>query len=530
MKRVFRRPPIAYNGCSSMAEAGFEGALSSEEAMALDMNAAFLGVSTLQLMENAGRAVAQEVASRLPRGSRVVVFGGTGRNGGDGMVAARHLASEGFRVSFVLVGRESDVRDECALRNLRILKALWRSVALEEAWDSSAIAPVEADAVIDALLGTGAKGRLRQPVLRAVEAINASKGLKISIDVPTGIDSDTGEVLGEAVRADVTVTFHKPKAGLARAREYAGEVRVAGIGIPPEAESMAGPGDLALVVRRRPRASHKGDFGRLLVIGGSETYAGAPSFVALAALRCGTDLVYIAAPEETAKTISSMSPNLITVKLEGARLSRRNIGQIRPLLERATAVAMGPGLGTHEETFEAVGEILSALGALGKPSVIDADAIKAMGASRKPLGSPAVLTPHRGEFKALTGIDLPSDPRGLDEQIRCVRGAAKELNCAILLKGPIDIISDGERVKLNSTGNPFMTVGGTGDVLTGIVGAFLAQGASPMRAASAGAFLNGYLGDALLRSGRAPLLPTDMIEGIPKALNELVPRAFDGGA
>ncbi|MEM3022420.1 MAG: NAD(P)H-hydrate epimerase, partial [Candidatus Bathyarchaeia archaeon] len=153
-----------------MAEAAAD-ALSSGEAMALDMNAAFLGVSTLQLMENAGRAVAWEIASRLPPGSKIVIFGGTGRNGGDGMVAARHLASGGFRVSFVLIGRESEIRDECALRNFRILKGLWRSVAVEEAGDSSAIAPVEADAIIDALLGTGAKGPLRQPILQAVRAI-----------------------------------------------------------------------------------------------------------------------------------------------------------------------------------------------------------------------------------------------------------------------------------------------------------------------------------------------------------------------
>jgi NAD(P)H-hydrate epimerase len=153
-----------------------------------------------------------------------------------------------------------------------------------------------------------------------------------------------------------------------------------------------------------------------------------------------------------------------------------------------------------------------------------------MGRARKGLGFPAVLTPHRGEFRALTGIDLPSDRGTLEEQIRSVREAAKGFDCTILLKGPIDIVSDGERVKLNSTGNPFMTVGGTGDVLSGIVGCFLAQGVGPMAAAAAGAFLNGYLGDALLRGGRAPLLPTDMIEEIPKALNELVPRAFDRAA
>jgi len=512
-----------------MAEAAVD-ALTSREAMALDMNSAFLGVSTLQLMENAGGAVAQEIASRLEPGSKVVIFGGTGRNGGDGMVAARHLASRGLRVSFLLIGKGSDIRDECALRNFEILKALWRSVALEEVADSSAISPVEADAVVDALLGTGAKGPLRQPILQAVRAINASKGLKLSIDVPTGIDSDTGEILGDAVRADITLTFHKAKVGLAKAGGYAGQVKVVGIGIPPEAESMAGPGDLALAIGRRPRESRKGDFGRLLVIGGSETYTGAPCFVALAALRCGADLVYLASPEDAARAISSMSPNLITVKLDGECLSQRNIAPIKPLLERATGAVIGPGLGTREETFKAVGEILEMLRGLKMPSVIDADAIKAMGRARKGLGFPAVLTPHRGEFRALTGIDLSSDRGTLEEQIRSVREAAKGFDCTILLKGPIDIVSDGERVKLNSTGNPFMTVGGTGDVLSGIVGCFLAQGVGPMAAAAAGAFLNGYLGDALLRGGRAPLLPTDMIEEIPKALNELVPRAFDRAA
>ncbi|HDJ04911.1 MAG TPA: NAD(P)H-hydrate epimerase, partial [Candidatus Bathyarchaeota archaeon] len=304
--------------------------ITTKEMRVLELNAEYFGVSRLQLMENAGRNVAVEVASRFkPQEARIAVFCGLGGNGGDGFVAARHLLCLGFKVEVILAGKPSNITSEEAKKNWQALESLGDSITVKEVYDSSLVPDVEADVVIDALLGIGVKGRLRPPILQIVKAINEAEAFRVAVDVPTGIDSDTGEVLGEAVRADLTVTFHKAKPGLLKAKEYVGDLVVRHIGLPKEIERYAGPGDVYAVVKPRPPESHKGDFGRLLVIGGSAVYFGAPALVASAALRTGVDLAYIAAPEKTAQAISTMSPSLITFKLEGDHLNRLNIPVIR---------------------------------------------------------------------------------------------------------------------------------------------------------------------------------------------------------
>ena len=273
-----------------------EQTLSSLDIMILDRNSEYWGVSTLQLMENAGRAVADEITARFGRGGEVVIFGGTGRNGGDGMVAARQLAGRGFKVTYRLVGDQRTISDPTTLHNWLALKAMSSTVKIEQYSDSSSISEANSEVIVDALLGTGMKGKIRQPILRAVQVINSSRGFKLAIDVPTGIDSDSGEVLGEAVRANLTVTMHSAKKGFSRAGKFCGETKVADIGIPPEASSFAGPGDVEAVVTARNPDAHKGEFGRLLVLGGSEVFTGAPTLVSMAAYRTGTDLVLVAAP------------------------------------------------------------------------------------------------------------------------------------------------------------------------------------------------------------------------------------------
>jgi NAD(P)H-hydrate epimerase len=262
--------------------------LSSAEASVLDRNSEYLGVSTLQLMENAGRSVADAISTRFGAGSSVLVYCGVGRNGGDGMVVARHLAARKFNVTLRLVGDSKTITDPIVLQNWLALRAMSSSVKVEECRDSSQLSESDSDVLVDAVLGTGVKGKLRQPILRAVQVINGSRGFKVAVDVPTGIDSDSGELLGEAVRANLTVTLHATKTGLMKAANFCGEVNVADIGIPPEAAILAGPGDVEAVRLRRSPDAHKGEFGRLLVIGGSETFTGAPSLVALAAYRTVT--------------------------------------------------------------------------------------------------------------------------------------------------------------------------------------------------------------------------------------------------
>jgi len=494
-----------------------ENKIKTREMRALELNAEYFGISRLQLMENVGRSVATEIASRFkPDKTRIAIFCGTGGNGGDGFVAARHLLSHGFEVKVILAGKSVDIVDEATLKNWQALQPLEDVITVHEVYDSALIPDIEAEVAVDALLGIGLKGTLRPPILQLVKKINAMKAFRIAVDIPTGIDSDTGEILGSAVKADLTITFHKIKPGLGEAKKYTGELIVKDIGLPSELETFAGPGDVSLVVKLRPSESHKGDFGRLLVIGGSEVFSGAPALVALAALRTGVDLTYVAAPQETAYAIASMSPNLITVKLEGEHLNPTNTAVIKRYLEFSTGAVIGPGLGLHKETKDAVKDIITLVESAKIPLLLDADGLKAFAESKRKVDIPMVLTPHAGEYKILTG-EVP--PTNLKKRTEDVQTTAQKLNATILLKGNVDIISDGKRVKRNFTGNPGMTVGGTGDVLSGIVGAFLAQKADPLEAAVAGAFINGAAGDFVKNEKGYHMVPTDLIDWIPKVMD-----------
>jgi hydroxyethylthiazole kinase-like uncharacterized protein yjeF len=492
-------------------------AITSREMRALEVNAEYFGISLLQLMENAGRNVALEIASRFPKTQKIVIFCGLGGNGGDGFVAARHLLSHGFKVSVVLAGKAKNIHHEAALKNWYALQPLRESIPIQEVTDSSAIPEVDTEIVVDALLGTGTKGKLKPPITQIVEHINGLAAFKIAVDVPTGIDSDTGDVLGTAVKANVTVTFHKAKTGLRAAKKYVGELIVKDIGLPQEIEKFDGPGDVLLIKKTRTASAHKGDFGRLLVIGGSKVFSGAPALVSLAALRTGVDIVYLAAPAKTAYAVSSMSPDLITLKLKGDHLTTRNLTTLQPYLEMVDAVVIGPGLGMHEETRDFVKACVSAVESAGKPLLLDADGLKAFAEYKRQLNVPLVLTPHAGEFATLTGQKLSER---FEERIIQVLETAKELKAVLLLKGQVDVVSDTKRVKLNFTGNPGMTVGGTGDVLSGIVGALLAQKMDPFEAAVAGAFINGAAGDFVAGEKGFHLVATDLLEWIPRVLDD----------
>jgi len=485
---------------------------------ALETNSEYYGVSRLQLMENAGKNVADEIKSRFkPSKARVAVFCGLGGNGGDGFVAARHLLNQGFQVEVVLAGRSADITDKEALTNWNALQSLKGYLTVHEVSDSSLIPDVKADVVVDALLGIGLKGAPRPPIRQLITKINEMKSFCIAVDVPTGIDSDSGEVLEEPVRANLTVTFHKTKPGLENAKKYTGEVAVADIGLPEQFERFTGPGDVQKIVRSRLPEAHKGDFGRLLVIGGSEVFSGAPALVASAAYRAGVDLVHIAAPVKTAYAISSMSSDLITIKLEGDHLNPRNAATLDPYLEKSTALAMGPGLGLHKDTREFVKEMVKHVEARRVPLLLDADGLKAFAEFKHRVKSPIVFTPHSGEYKILTGHEAPKE---LEERAADVQKTAEELGAVVLLKGHTDIISDGKRVKFNFTGNPGMTVGGTGDVLSGIVAAFLAQGVDPFEAAVAGAFINGAAGDFVASVKGFHMVATDLLEWVPRVIDD----------
>jgi len=486
---------------------------------AIEVNSEYFGVSLLQLMENAGRNVALEVSSRFNSNQKITIVCGLGGNGGDGFVAARHLLAMGHKVSVILAGKSKDIAHQSALHNWIALQRLTSEIPIQEVTDSSAVPQIEADVIIDALLGTGSKGKLKPLLSAIVNAINSSKAKVVAIDVPTGIDSDTGEILGNAVKADITVTFYRAKKGLEAAKKYAGEVIVRDIGLPSNLEIFTGPGDVQLVTKARASTAHKGDAGRLLIIGGSEIFSGAPALMSLAALRTGIDIALTASPAVTAHDIASMSPDLIMIKLEGNNLNPANVAVLKEYLDNVDAVALGPGLGLNPETKDFVKSAIEAIETAGKPLLLDADGLKAFAEFKRPLKVPLVLTPHAGEYAFLSGKKLPSF-NDLEDRIETIKQTAATLNAVLLVKGAIDIISDGRRVKLNTTGNPGMSVGGTGDVLSGIIGALLAQKADAFEAAVAGAFVNGAAGDFVVSEIGNHMVASDLLDWIPAVLND----------
>ncbi|HOT93619.1 MAG TPA: NAD(P)H-hydrate dehydratase [Methanoregulaceae archaeon] len=454
--------------CREFAERGRIGAARMQ---AVDANAIALGLSSLQMMETAGAALARAALEEAP--ARVLVFAGAGNNGGDGLVAARHLAGE-VEVEVVSVaGRATPANaDQAAL----LARAGVPVRVVGCAAEAAALGPElgNADLVIDALLGIGAVPPLREPVATLVGLVNISSARVIAADVPT-----------PGCRADRVLAFHRPKTDGAE---------TVPIGIPLEAEICAGPGDLLALARRR-RDAHKGDGGRVLVVGGGP-YQGAPYLAGLAALRAGADVVLVATPAPLPY------PDVITIPVEGGPGWESHLDRLAAEAERADAVVMGNGLGPGSAG------IAARLAPSCRRAVVDADALR----PPLPVAPETVYTPHAGEFARVFG-PLPAE--GLADRARAVRRAARD--GVVLLKGPVDIVSDGERVRFNRTGTPAMTVGGTGDVLAGVVGALLCR-LSPFEAAVAGAYATGVAGEQAARGRTAGLLASDMLTRLPGAL------------
>jgi hydroxyethylthiazole kinase-like uncharacterized protein yjeF len=469
--------------------------LSAEEMRRIDENCVGLGISKLQLMENAGKAVAErarDICKGLRGSSKTVaIICGLGNNGGDGFVAARHLSRD-FVVHVVLVGYEKALRTEEARKNWEILEHMDRSVTLYQGaaifGPQSPLAKLSGyDLIIDAIFGTGLAGPVREPELTAIHLINQAKITKLAVDVPSGYGTET------MVDSDYLVAFHGPKVGPRSKR-----MTVCDIGIPLEAELYTGPGDLSL--QRRRAESHKGENGRVLIIGGGP-YSGAPTLAALAALRSGVDIVTVASP--SAEVIAGFDPNLIVRKIGIDRVTTREVESLIELIAKHDSVVLGPGLGADEETIRASSALIAAC----KNLTLDADALRGLARSEYEAGKIAI-TPHLGEFEALTGAAIPSD---IQERVEAVKAFSRDWNVVTLLKGRIDIISDGTRCRLNKTGNAAMTVGGTGDVLAGLVGA-LSTSLDKMQAASAAAYLNGCAGDLAYSRFGYSLLATDVID------------------
>jgi NAD(P)H-hydrate epimerase len=425
-----------------------------------------------------------------------------GNNGGDGYVAARYL-SDKCNVVVVLIKPEDKIRSKISRENFEKIKELVKIAGRSELND----AIVDTDLIIDAMLGIGITGEIREPYLSAIKEINRAEAKVLSVDIPSGLGTK------DAISPDVTVTFHDVKEKMTK--ENSGDIVVVDIGIPEDAHRFCGPGEF--VYYPKPHSeSHKGDNGRLLIIGGGP-YTGAPALAGLAAYRMGVDLVHIATPKKTYKIIASYSPNFIVHRLEGSVLSKDDLGQIAGLLDKIDAVIIGPGLGEDEDTKSAVVDFISDC---QNPLVIDADAIKPIADNLEVLKEKeGIITPHAGEFKMLNGEGIKAD---MEERAEQVKAFAKKTEFSILLKGNIDIISDGESNKFNRTGNPAMTVGGTGDVLAGLCGAMLSKGVSPFNSARIAAFTNGMAGNLAFRDFDYSMVATDMVDRIPMVINSFL--------
>lgn len=486
--------------------------MTPKDIMVLDANAEALGIPRHSLMESAGKCLAYKII-HLSKPCKVSIFCGTGGNGGDGFVAARYLINKGFEVEIVLLSHPSRIKSRETRMNWEIIQKVDKLsdfLVIKIIADSSQLQIPDAKIIIDALLGTGTQGKLREPVSSAVDVINKSNGIIIAVDIPSGLDPLTGKVFDKAVHADYTVTFHQEKSGFKDAKKrYLGEIRVCDIGIPQEAEMFTGSGDL-LRIKNRNLSSHKGQNGRVLIIGGSKDYSGAPALAALSSLKSGADLAVIACPSIVSSPIRSYSPDLMVQSLSKKHIKPKDVDKILELSTRADALVVGCGAGREDETAEALNLIIQKV---DKPLVIDADALKLLDLDLiKNFDDEIVLTPHAAEFKSLFKEKIPET---LPDKIEVIKEASHKSNATIILKGPVDIIAYKDEIKLNSTGNPGMTVGGTGDSLAGLIGGLISQGHSAFEAAFLGAYINGKSGDLAAFDLGYHFTATDMIRYIP---------------
>ncbi len=487
--------------------------------MVIDANAEAMGIPKSSLMENAGKCIAAKLFE-ISKPCKVSIFAGTGGNGGDGFVTARHLLNKGFNVEIYLLGHPLQIKSHESQKNWYVLQKMsneTNSIIINQIEDASQLKSIDSDIIVDAILGTGTKGRLREPISSAVDIINNSSGIVIAVDIPTGLDPQTGTVDDKAIEADFTVTFHKEKSGIKKAdTKYVGRASVCDIGIPIEAELFTGPGDL-LRLNNREINSHKGQNGSVLIVGGNRNYSGAPALAALSSLRSGVDLSVVACPNSVASPIRSYSPDLIVNGLSDNYITFDDTSRILELSEDSDVMVLGCGMGREEETGLALTEMIEKI---QMPIVLDADALKILDLDLvTKYNGEVILTPHKAEFKTFFGIDVPEK---IEQKIDVVSEASKECKSTILLKGVIDIISNGISVKLNSTGNPGMTVGGTGDILAGLVGGLLAQGHKAYEAAYLGSFINGAAGDIALKDYGYNFLASDILKYIPRVFRGLI--------
>jgi len=490
-----------------------------------------LGIPSLVLMETAGVGAVRRMEEQYGSmaGRRVDILVGAGNNGGDGLVAARHLLNRGAGVKVYMLGTENKLSPDCR-HNLTLYKKLQGDLhwLTERSLPKLRLGLRLSDFIVDAMLGTGAKGALRGLYAQAVQLVNQAKAPVVALDVPTGVNADSGDVIKSAVQADLTVSFGFIKQGLLLhpGAGYAGRWVVEDIGIPDtlakHIRCFRPDGSwLQRHLPQRPAWGHKGTFGHGLVVAGSRSMAGSAFLTAQGMLRSGAGLVTVAVPE----SIAGWYPpgELLVVPLpetEEGTLSRSSLEPLQELLQGKQALVVGPGLSQREAIPDIV---MGLLQSWQQPAVIDADAVNCLQgqdqwleALPKKQRQQWILTPHPGEMARLTGSDAGTINR---QRRKAATEGQKRLGTVLLLKGAPTFTVGPESMYINSTGNAGMGSAGMGDVLSGIIGALLCQGMEPVYAAAAGAYVHGWAGDlAKERLGERGLTASDLLRELPYTL------------
>ena len=488
------------------------------------------------LMERAGQKTAEAAFDFLekPATSTVIVLAGTGNNGGDGFVAARRLLRLGVKTEVFLLGDESKIKGE-AWTNLEILNDLEIKVnqlkGREDILELNSLLQ-KADLIVDALLGTGIKGRLRGLYPELIKLVNQVETEVVAVDIPSGVEADTGKVKTIGVKADKTITFALPKLGLIiyPGANYTGSLEIADIGLPTQAVSskqinceLLTKAEVSPLLPRREPNSHKGDYGKTLILAGSKGMTGAAALTANSLLRAGGGLAPLGVPESLNPILEAKLTEVMTTPLpetEGS-LSKKAFSQVEELAKERDLLVVGPGMGRLESTAQLVSWVLE----LEKPLVLDADGLNAvadLGLQEKLANreNEAILTPHPGELARLSGRKLVEIEAN---RIEVAAQFAKKHGVVLVLKGARTVIAaPGGELYLNWTGNSGLATGGSGDVLTGFISGMWAQGLSAIHAALVGVYLHGKAADLAAKDWTEySLLPTDLCSYLPKAIKKI---------
>lgn len=491
-----------------------------------DRGAQSLGIPGGVLMERASVEMSRAILRRFGpmSGRRVLVAAGGGNNAGDGFVIARELHRAGAEVA-VLATKDAYEGDTKV--NLDILRNLSVRLVSREAFGGELS---RADLVVDALLGTGFRGEVREDLSGLIEEINGSGLPVVAVDVPSGVDGSTGEVSGAAIRADLTVCAHAAKVGcvVSPGRYHAGTVEVVEIGIPPEADvessmTWTDAASLRGLVPRRTGAAHKYSAGSLLIVAGSASATGATVMVGSGARRSGCGIIFVVTAESAAHRVdAALTEALVSgaPEDEDGLMSADAVEHILEMSERASAIVLGPAAGVGEGGRRLVEGVL---GGTDLPILLDADAITNLSGPEALAGrgGPTVITPHAGELGRLLGTGAKEVSA---RRLHAARRTAQESASCVLLKGMDTLVAEGEKVSVNSTGTNALATAGTGDVLSGVIGALLSRGMDPYDAARAGVWAHGRAAELWLKETGWPaesMIATDLFSHLPRAFAEL---------